>query len=192
MKRTVIYSRVSTDKQEAENQLHELRRYCNSSNDIELIEEYVDVMSGGKESRPMFDRMFRDAYQRKFDHVVFWDLSRFSRAGIEHTFRKLGELDKLGVSWYSYTEPMLDTTNELVRDIVTAVMAAVNKAERQRISARTKAALERLKSHGKKLGRPRGSKDKKRRRNAGYFGNKNQQIKGTPKNGVKTNTRGVV
>ena len=48
---------------------------------------------------------------------------------------------------------MLSTDNELVRDIVLAVMASLAKAERQKISERTKAGLQRAKANGKRLGR---------------------------------------
>jgi hypothetical protein len=51
------------------------------------------------------------------------------------------------------TEPMLSTDNELVRDIVIAVMASLAKVERQKISDRTKAGLARAKTRGKRLGR---------------------------------------
>ena len=68
----------------------------------------------------------------------------------------IGHLERLasyGVAFHSYTEPMLSTDNELVRDIVLAVMASLAKVERQKISERTKAGLERARARGKRLGR---------------------------------------
>jgi len=41
--------------------------------------------------------------------------------------------------------------------------------ERELIVARTNAGLARARKQGKKLGRPLGSKDKKRRRRSGYY-----------------------
>jgi DNA invertase Pin-like site-specific DNA recombinase len=166
--KTAIYVRVSTREQEEENQLLQLRDYCNNAKH-DITGEYVDVITGKEEHRPGFDRLFNDAHQLKFQHLVFWDISRFSRAGIEHTFRKLKELNNLGITWHSYSEPLVNTDNELARDIVIAVFAAVAKAERQKISDRTKAGLERLKRQGIKLGRPNGAKDKKQRRTLGYY-----------------------
>ena len=43
----------------------------------------------------------------------------------------------------------------MVRDIVLAVLASVAKAEREKISERTKAGLRRARAEGKTLGRPR-------------------------------------
>jgi TolB-like protein/class 3 adenylate cyclase len=60
-----------------------------------------------------------------------------------------------GVGFHSYTEPMLSTDNEMVRDIVLAVMASLAKIERQKISERTRAGMQRAADQGKLLGRPR-------------------------------------
>jgi DNA invertase Pin-like site-specific DNA recombinase len=68
----------------------------------------------------------------------------------------IGHLQRLaaaGVAFHSYTEPLLSTDNEMVRDIVLAVMASLAKMERQKISERTKAGLERARANGKRLGR---------------------------------------
>src|ERR1700730_7471101 len=59
-----------------------------------------------------------------------------------------------GVVFHSFSEPALCSDNEMVRDIVLAVMSSLAKAERQRISARTKAGLERVRKSGKHIGRP--------------------------------------
>jgi DNA invertase Pin-like site-specific DNA recombinase len=60
-----------------------------------------------------------------------------------------------GVGFHSYTEPLLSTDNEMVRDIVLAVMAALAKQERIRIGERTRAGLARVRASGKHLGRPK-------------------------------------
>ena len=55
----------------------------------------------------------------------------------------------------------------MVRDIVLAVMASLAKMERQRLSERTKAGLERAKAKGKRLGRmPFGAADREKLRMA--------------------------
>ena len=54
----------------------------------------------------------------------------------------------------SFPIPYLDTTNELARNILLAVVSTLAKAERERISERTRAGLARVKRAGKKLGRP--------------------------------------
>jgi DNA invertase Pin-like site-specific DNA recombinase len=166
--KTAIYARISTGKQEEENQLIQLREYCKNAGH-EITKEYVDVITGKEVHRPAFDLLFEDAHKLLFQNIVFWDISRFSRAGIEHTFNKLKELENLGITWHSYNEKVVNTDNELTRSIVLAVLAALAKAEREKISDRTKAGLERLRAQGKILGRPKGAKDKKKRRTEGYY-----------------------
>jgi Resolvase, N terminal domain len=56
-------------------------------------------------------------------------------------------------AFHSYSEPHLSTDNELVRDVLLALLASLAKLERQKISERTKAGLERARASGKRLGR---------------------------------------
>lgn len=167
MKPCAVYCRVSTTKQEADNQLVQLKEYC-AKVGYNVVGVYVDVISGKETKRPEYDLMFFDAHKRKFEVVVFWDFSRFSRAGTLFTLQKLKELENLGVHWESYQEPYLKSMGQF-KDVVLSVLATVAKAEREKISQRTKAGLERAKRSGKKLGRPKGAKDKKPRARLGYF-----------------------
>lgn len=152
-KRIAIYVRVSTDKQEVDNQLLQLRAYVKNSED-EVYKEYVDVISGKEKSRPAYDKMFEDASKRLFDVVLFWDLSRFSRAGTLFTLQKLKELNKYKVEWESYQEQYLRSTGDF-KDVVISIMSTLAKIERQKISERTIAGLQRARKEGKILGRPK-------------------------------------
>ena len=147
-----LYARVSTSKQDAENQLIQLRSYCEKNGWV-IHDEYIDVISGKQKSRPGYDRMFTDAHKRLFDIVLFWDFSRFSRAGTYHTLMKLKELENLGIAWHSYSDPYLSTLGEW-KEMVISVMATLAKAEREKISERTKAGLQRARRKGKRLGKP--------------------------------------
>ena len=158
MIRVAIYLRVSTDDQHAENQLLQLREFCESWEGYELVAEYVDMESGtrGRRERKDFDRMFADAARRRFDVVLFWALDRFSREGIRKTIAYLQRLDDCGVAFKSFTEPFLDTDNELIAHIVLGVSSYYGQQEALRVSDRTKAGLERARKSGKVLGRPDG------------------------------------
>lgn len=157
MKKAAIYARVSTDKQELENQLQDLRKYCQKS-DYEIYKEYTDIVSGKKNNRPGFDSVFNDARKKKFDVLVFWDISRFSRSGTLFTLQRLKELGNLGIRWHSYQDPYFSSLGEF-KDVVLSVMATIAKVERKKISERTKAGLRRAKKNGKKLGRPKKDPD---------------------------------
>src|SRR3972149_2808578 len=140
MQKTVLYVRVSTDKQEVNNQLIQLRAYCEKS-DYVIVHEYIDIISGKENSRPSFDEMYKDAHKKVFDLVLFWDISRFSRSGTLFTLQKLKELENLGINWESYQEPYFKSVGQF-KDVVLSVISTVAKMEREKISERTKAGLQ--------------------------------------------------
>jgi DNA invertase Pin-like site-specific DNA recombinase len=156
--RVAIYARVSTaDKgQDPENQLRELRTWCANSGHT-VVREYVEHESGraGADKRKQFAALFEDASKRKFDCVLFWALDRLSREGMTKTIAHLQRLNSYGVSFHSYTEPHLATDNELVRNILLALLSSLAKVEAQKISERTKAGMARARANGVKIGRPR-------------------------------------
>lgn len=178
--RAAIYVRVSTDKQEAENQALQLREYCKRVG-YQIVQEYSDVISGKENSRPAYNQMFSDASKHLFDVVVFWDISRFSRSGSAYTLQKLQQLDNLNIAWESYQEQYFRSLGPF-KEAVIAIMAAVAQMERQKISERTKAGLDRARLQGKFPGRPKGVKDKNPRRKKGYYDN-NSRVKGLLKKG---------
>ena len=157
MKHVAIYARVSTkdNEQDVENQLAQLREFCDRQG-YEIYNEYIDHESGtkGKRERSAFARLFEDASRREFDLVLFWSLDRFSREGIRKTILYLQQLDGFGVRFKSYTEPCLDTDNELVSHILLGVLSHLAELEARKISERTKAGLRRARAGGKRLGRP--------------------------------------
>jgi DNA invertase Pin-like site-specific DNA recombinase len=151
--RVAIYARVSSDKQDTTNQLIQLREFCERQT-WAVVTEFCDVVSGsGKKDRAHFKEMMMAASRRDFDLVVFWSLDRLSREGIVKTLGYLEQLRVWGVGWRSYTQPFLDTGNDMVNGIVLSVLAAVAKQERITISERTKAGLQRARRAGKQLGR---------------------------------------
>jgi len=152
--KAAIYIRVSTEKQEEENQLLQLKEYCKKSN-YEIYKVYTDKITGKSTSRKQFDLLFKEAHQKKFDILLVWKLDRFSRAGISYTLQKLKELDNLGVGFISYQEQYLNTAEGNLRDLVLSILSYVASIELENISSRTKAGLERARKEGKILGRPK-------------------------------------
>jgi len=149
-----IYSRVGTRKQDELNQTLQLQQFVSSQPGWEIVLEETDLITGsGKKTRPAFERMMLAASQKKFDLLLFWSLDRLSREGIVKTIGYLEQLKGWGVGWRSYTQPFLDTGNEMTNSIVLSVLAAVAKQERITISERTKAGLQRALKQGRKLGR---------------------------------------
>jgi len=85
MKKTAfIYCRVSTDKQETERQIRELKSYC-LKNDFEIVGSLEEEISATKsiKKREHLIQMVKDS---KANHFISQDISRFSRntkVGIE-------------------------------------------------------------------------------------------------------------
>src|SRR5438477_12525465 len=150
--KVAIYARVSTDKQDTANQLDQLREFATKQS-WEIVTEYKDTVSGGRRTRPQFDAVMLAASQRRFDLLLFWALDRLSREGIVKTLGYLEQLRMWGCGWRSYTQPLLDTGDEMTNGIVLSVLAAVAKQERITLSERTKAGLQRARRAGKRLGR---------------------------------------
>lgn len=150
-----IYVRVSTEKQELQNQTQDLILYSKRQS-WNIHKVYSDIVSGKeirKTKRPGFSDLFRDAHKKLFDVVLFWDLSRFSRSGTLYTLQKLQELKINGIDWVSYQEPYISTLGPF-SDIVVSIMATLAKIEREKISERTKSGVHRARLQGKKVGRP--------------------------------------
>ena len=167
-KKVAIYTRVSKEEQHPENQLRQLKDFVVLSK-WQIYKVYVDKISGRVTDRPQFQQMLRDASLRKFNVLLVWSLDRFSREGIRNNLNYLERLKKYGVGFKSFSEPLIDTTQEGVGEVIIAILSWVAKREAQRISDRTKAGLERAKANGKQLGRPKGSKDKKQRNKVNYY-----------------------
>ena len=148
-----IYIRVSTDKQDYENQIYQLEEYAKKQ-DWDIVKVYKEVISGKEKDRPEFKKMLQDASKKEFDAILVWALDRFTREGTEAVWRYFSLLDSYKVKFISYQEPYLRTDNELARSILISVMGALAKQERIRISERTKAGQDRARRAGKKIGKP--------------------------------------
>ena len=85
------------------------------------------------------------------------------------TLNYLSKLEEYNVGLKSLQESWLDTSDKGLGQLLIAIFSWVARQERERISERTKAGLQRAKANGKSLGRRFGSKDKNRRKRSGYF-----------------------
>ncbi len=173
--RVAIYARVSTDDkgQDPENQLRQLRQWCRQM-EHPVVREYVEHENGSKglEYRKQLGAMSACAARREFDLLLVWSLDRFSREGMAATIGHLQRLSSHGVGFHSFTEEHLSTDNELVRNILLATLASLAKLEREKISQRTKAGLERARAMGKRLGRPKFSDGDREKLRAALDGGK--------------------
>ena len=110
MKRAVLYLRVSTTDQTTANQERELREIAGRMG-CEIVYVYKDHgISGtkGREKRPAFNSLCRDAAQRKFDMVMAWSVDRLGRS-LQDLVGFLSELHALKIDLFLQQQG-IDTT----------------------------------------------------------------------------------
>lgn len=144
MNNYISYYRVSTKQQGdsglgLESQQRSVHQFIKSTNG-NLIKEYTDIASGAKD-RTNLNEAILDCIKHQAILVVK-KLDRLSRGGFKIAVR----LDELGVKYIESDSP---NDSELLKNL----KLAIAKDERQKISERTKAALNELKAKGVQLGK---------------------------------------
>ena len=153
-RRVAFYLRVSTDGQTVENQRLELERVAKSAG-WEVVEVYQDEgVSGakGREQRPAFDRLLKDATRRRFDLIAAWSVDRLGRS-LQHLVAFLEDVHHLGIDLYLHQQG-LDTATPAGKAMF-QMMGVFSEFERAMIRERVNAGLARAKASGKTLGRPK-------------------------------------
>ncbi len=147
-----LYARVSTDQQDAANQIPEIEQLAAARGWI-ITHRYVETVSGAAKHRPELARMLADAHAGKFKAVVVWALDRLGRGGIAESVGTVQQLDARGVQLVSVRESWLDMTGP-TRSLLVAIFGWIAEHERTRLVERTKAGIARARAKGKRLGRP--------------------------------------
>ncbi len=93
---------------------------------------------------------------------------RLSRQGIAHLLNLIEVLKMYGVKVVSLNESWTDAEGP-IKELLFAVFAWAAQYESKIKSERTLAGLLRAKKEGKTLGRPKGAKDKAKRKRMGYL-----------------------
>jgi len=151
------YLRVSTDKQSIKNQEFEIKNFCKNEQ-IEISLWIKETISGTLDvEQRKLGRILK--ILKKGDILICSEISRLGR----NLFQIMSILHicmQKGVQVWTIKDHY-----RLGSDIQSKVLAFAfslsAEIERTLISQRTKEALARLKSSGKRLGRPTGSKNKK-------------------------------
>ena len=163
--KVAIYLRVSTVEQTTLNQELELKSYCKREG-FDIFEIYKDEgVSGAKTSRPALDKMLKDMREKKFDAIIVWKFDRLGRS-TKHLLQVLEEMKNKDVRLIA-TSQNIDTGTPMGKFFF-IILSGFGEMERDLIRERILLGLKRRKAQGKTLGRPRGSKDNKRRKRSGY------------------------
>jgi DNA invertase Pin-like site-specific DNA recombinase len=153
MRRAVVYLRVSTLDQTTANQERELREIAGRMG-CEIVRVYKDHgISGtrGRDKRPAFDKLCRDAARREFDVVMAWSVDRLGRS-LQDLVGFLSELHALKIDLF-LRQQGLDTTTPAGKAMF-QMMGVFAEFERAMIQERVRAGLARARGEGKRLGRP--------------------------------------
>ena len=158
-KRVALYLRVSTDGQTTSNQQRELEAVAERCG-WQVVEVYKDDgISGakGRDKRPAFDRLLKEATRRQFDIIAAWSVDRLGRS-LQHLISFLGEVHAVGIDLYLHQQA-IDTTTPAGKALF-GMMGVFAEFERSMIQERVRAGLKRAKAQGKRLGRPMVAADK--------------------------------
>jgi DNA invertase Pin-like site-specific DNA recombinase len=158
IKRAALYLRVSTDSQTTDNQRQVLSQVAERRG-WQIVETYQDAgISGakGRDKRPAFDAMLKDATRRRFDVLMFWSIDRLGRSTAA-VAGALVELEAAGVAIYADKEAMDATTPHGKAMLQMAAVFA--ELERGMIRERVMAGLERVKAETPEQRRARGKKE---------------------------------
>ena len=152
VRKVAIYSRVSTLDQTIDNQLLELRDHC-SKMGWEIVKEYADEGLSGtllRDKRPALNSLIKDAYRKKFDSVVCWDISRIGRS-MKELVLFLSDMKDRDIGICSVRQGF--DTSTTMGEMMFQFVGILSSWEREMIRERTLAGLDRARSEGKTLGR---------------------------------------
>ena len=162
MKKVVIYTRVSTQGQEYERQLAELRDYAARMN-YEVVEEFSEKVSGAKrvEEREALLNLLRYVESHKVDKVLIYECSRLSRRAIDF-LSVIESLTARKISVYIHQnglETLLDNGQpNPIANLVMGILAQFNSMERSLIRSRMESGYKHYRQQGGQVGRKTGYK----------------------------------
>jgi DNA invertase Pin-like site-specific DNA recombinase len=152
MKKVISYLRVSTDKQDLENQKLEIENYTNKLG--LTVDKWIRVEMSSKKS---FDKRKIDdllSTLKRGDTLIVSELSRLSRS-IREIHNIIHFLMEKKINLHIIKQNIVTNgENDMTTKILVTVLSMVSEMERELISQRTKNGLELARRKGKKLGNP--------------------------------------
>lgn len=152
-KLVAIYIRVSTLDQAREGysldaQERTLRKWCTEHN-ADVYQLYADRGLSGKdiEHRPAMQELLQDAKEQRYDAIIFWALSRFTRS-VSDLYDILSLLQKHNIDMISYTESF-DTSSPMGRAMI-GIVGIFAQLERELTAERVSAAMAERALQGKR------------------------------------------
>src|SRR3981081_1704738 len=154
MNRVALYIRVSTSKQDTDNQRRELEAVADRSG-WKVVKVYEDAgISGAKggDQRPGLDAMMKAVNAKEFDMVASWSVDRLGRS-LPDLLSILQGLHEKGVGLFLHQQG-LDTSTTAGKAMF-QMLGVFAEFERGIMRERVNAGLARARANGTKLGRRR-------------------------------------
>lgn len=158
--RAVIYARVSTNTQDYERQLDELREYATRMG-YTVVREFSEKISGAKkvEERAALSDLLDYVGGNEVDKVLIYECSRLSRRAVDF-LSVIEQLTEQGVSVYilqNGLETLLPDGNpNPIAQLVLGILAQFNSMERGLIRSRMESGYNHYRANGGKVGRKKG------------------------------------
>lgn len=162
MDKVVILARVSTDKQEYQRQLVELRYYC-SKVGWQVVREFANKVSGAKknEEREEIVELIDYVKKNEIKRVVCLEISRLGRNTLE-ALKIIQSLNESGISLYvkNYNLETLTPDGKVnpVASLICTILLEIASMERLTIKERMTSGrnqyIAKCRKEGIKMGRP--------------------------------------
>lgn len=159
----VVYTRVSTDKQEYERQINDLTNYI-SKQGYNLLNTFSEKVSGAKRNEDRIELMNMIDYclKNSVDKVVISELSRMGRNTIE-VLKAVELLNENKISLYIHNlniETLVESTKEvsISSKLMITMLAEFSAMERTQIAQRMQSGFKNFIANGGKTGPAKGSK----------------------------------
>jgi len=180
MGKYALYARISTVDQSTSSQRDVLMTFAKEKGyDYDIYDEVEST----RRTRPVKQSLLQKLRNGEYAGVIVYKIDRWARSSTE-LILEIKELVDKGIAFVSVSD-QLDFSTATGR-LHFQILAVFAEFERSLISERTRLALKRKKENeGVRLGRPKGSKDKKPRRKSGYvLRHANEKQKADSQNGI--------
>lgn len=158
--KTIIYARVSTNSQDYERQIADLREYASRMN-YEIVKEFSEKVSGAKKvaEREQLSELMAYVQTHKVDKVLIYECSRLSRRIVDF-LTIVEQLNEQKISLYILQNGLEtlqpDGTVNPIAQLVLGMMAQFSSLERSLIRARMESGYTHFRDLGGKVGRKAG------------------------------------
>ena len=160
MKRVVIYARVSTNSQDYDRQISDLREYAKKMDYI-VVKEFSEKISGAKKvaEREQLSELLQFVEAHNIDKVLIYECSRLSRRIVDF-LQVIEQLTEKGISLFilqnSLETLQSDGKPNPIAQLVMGMIAQFCSMERSLIRSRMKSGYDHFRSNGGKVGRKQG------------------------------------